>query len=109
MKVDVEQEGSVTILLPHGALTEETMSFVQGAFEQLPPGTRLVVSLREVPYCDSPGLELLCDLNDRLAVTSRRLKLAEAQDVCREIFDLTDLSKEFEFYASIEDAVRSFL
>lgn len=109
MTVERTQQGSATILRPRGAITEETVVSLCEAVERLSPGSRLVIDLKEVPYLDSSGLEYLCDLNDRVLASSERLRLAETQDVCREIFDLTDLSKDFDFYRTVEDAVRSFL
>lgn len=109
MKVEARQEGSITVLEPRGAVIGDEVSFVRSAFEALPPKSRLVVSMKDVPYLDSSALEYLVELNETLAAASQRLKLADTQPVTREIFYLTDLLDEFEFYDSVEDAVRSFL
>jgi len=99
----------VIVVSPRGAVSEEELAFVQGSIEQLPPGSRLVVSLKDVPYLDSRALEYFCDLNHKMPATGQRLKFAETPQACREVFEVTDLSGEFEFYATVEDAVRSFL
>lgn len=109
MKVEKRQEGSITVLAPRGAVVGDELSFVRSAVEGLPPKARLVVSMKDVPYLDSSALEFLLDLNETLAASTQRLKLADTQPVTREIFHLTDLVDEFEFYDSVEDAVRSFL
>ena len=38
-----------------------------------------------------------------------RLKLVGVPPTCREIFEITGLSNHFQFFESVEDAVRSFL
>jgi anti-anti-sigma factor len=109
VKVDERQEGSITVLTPRGAVIGDEVSFVRSAVERLPLKARLVISMKDVPYLDSSALEFLVDLNESLAASTQRLKFADTQPVTREIFHLTDLLDEFEFYDSVEDAVRSFL
>lgn len=109
MTTETRQEGSVTVLTPKGAITEEELSSLSADVDALDPQCRVVISLAEVPYLDSAALEYLLTLNDAFAMSHRRIKFSETQPVTREIFRLTDLEDEFDFYDSVEDAVRSFL
>jgi anti-anti-sigma factor len=70
---------------------------------------RIVLSLREVPYFDSQGIEVLLDLGDQLYETGGRLRLAEMDDCCTEILNLTGHLEDFEIHDTIDSAVRSLL
>lgn len=109
MKIDRFQHGSVLVLVPHGPITEDEMLGLREALEEASNNPRVVLSLRESPYLDSKGLEMLLDLNDQFNAEGKRLRLAELDDCCQEILYLTDYHDAFERYTSIDDAVRSLL
>jgi anti-anti-sigma factor len=66
-----------------------------------------VIDLGEVPFIDSAGLELLCDLKSACAKGGGQFMLACVTDICQEIFRLTDLSSRFDVFDSVEEGVKS--
>lgn len=109
MRIEQMDHGSVRVLLPFGPITEDEVASLRHTVENCPRGQRFVLSLREVPYLDSRGIELMVDLADEMVRGGSRLRLAEVNETCREIFELTDVIAEFDIYDTIDDAVRSFL
>ena len=109
MKIDRFQHGSVLVLVPHGPITEDEVACLREALEDASNSPRVVLCLREAPYVDSQGLELLLEMNDWYAAEGRRLRLAELEDCSQEILRLTDYQDAFEQYATLDDVVRSLL
>jgi len=109
MKIGSYQVGRATVVVPREAIVQAEVDDLRHALEQAAtPGSGWVVlDLSEVPFIDSAGLELLCEVQ-QLCIDSRgRLKLAVASDICSEILRLTDLAGRFEAYGSVEEAARS--
>ena len=70
---------------------------------------RFVVGMEEVPYMDSAAVEGMLEVAETLQSRGVRLKLVGVTATCREIFEITGFSDHFQFFESVEDAVRSFL
>lgn len=109
MKIDRFQHGSVLVLVPHGPLTEEDAPLVRDALDDPSNSPRLVLSLQEVQYIDSKGIECLLEVNTRFQEQGKRLRLAHVEDACREVLCLTEHLDAFEIHPTIDDAVRSLL
>ena len=110
MKIARRKMGTVEVLTPDGPLTGETGEvFLEAVRTQLQTAQpRIVVSMEDVAYVDSSGLEILLDILDEVQGKSLSLKLANLTPTCREIIYLTDLIGEFDLFDDAEDAVRSF-
>lgn len=111
MKVERQQVGTVDVLAPIGALVDpEAVDFLELLQKQVGSmNPRVVISMHEVPYIDSAGIEGLLDASDELHDRATTLKLAAVPSTCREIFELTGTAPRFSFFSSVSDAVRSFL
>ncbi len=111
MKVERQQVGTVDVLAPIGAIVDpeadDFLKLLQEQVESMNP--RVVISMHEVPYIDSAGIEGLLDASDELLDRATTLKLAGVQSTCREILELTGTAPRFSFYSDVSDAVRSFL
>ena len=111
MNVRQEKVGTVNVVTPLGPLTDEDgaefVEVLQAHLESANP--HVVLNMNEVSYLDSHALEVLLDAARELRNKSLPLKLAKLTPTCREIFDLTELTGEFEVFDDVEDAVRSFL
>ena len=55
------------------------------------------------------GLEALIEVNEAVSQTGCLLKLCGANETLREVLELTQLSSQFDQYADLNSAVRSFL
>lgn len=111
MVIRQDKFGTVTAVAPAGPITDEDgRQFAETVTQHLAaPNPRLVISMSDVPFMDSCGLEMLLEIIRELRGRGLPLKLAELTPTCREILDLTELLGEFEIYDTVEDAVRSFL
>ncbi|MFH0982688.1 MAG: STAS domain-containing protein [Planctomycetota bacterium] len=111
MKIDHQTLGTVDVYVPIGALVDEdaerARDHLLAQAEGLSP--RFVVGMEEVPYMDSAALEGLLSVADTLQSRGVRLKLVGVNATCREIFEITGLANHFQYFESVEDAVRSFL
>lgn len=111
MKVERQQVGTVEVLAPIGALVDpeadDFFKLLKAQVESMNP--RVVVSMHEVPYLDSVGIEGLLDATDELIERATTLKLARVQSTCREILEITGTAARFSFFSDVPDAVRSFL
>ncbi|MCK4659274.1 MAG: STAS domain-containing protein [Phycisphaerae bacterium] len=111
MKIDHQTFGTVEVCTPVGALVDEDAErFVAHLLERSERADlRFVLGMEEVPYMDSVALEGFLSVADTLQSRGVRLKLIGVTSTCREIFEITGLSNRFQFFESVEDAVRSFL
>jgi anti-anti-sigma factor len=111
MKIDSQRIGTVDVITPLGALADEDGGlFIESVKTRLEaPNPRLVLSLQEVPYFDSQTIETLVDAASDLEQRGGRLRLASVTQTCREVLELTGQAERFEFFDSVQDAVRSFL
>ena len=111
MNVREEKIGTVDVVTPLGPLTDEDgaefVEVLRAHLESANP--HVVLNMNEVSYLDSHALEVLLDAARELRNNSLPLKLAKITATCREVFDLTELTSEFEVFDDIEDAIRSFL
>ena len=111
MKIDLEKHGTVSVVVPRDALTESTVPELQRALSGAGRGggMRLVFDLRNVPFIDSAGLELLLGVAGNAAVGALRPRLAGLSDTVREALDLTDTLSRFYVFDTVESAVKSYL
>ena len=111
MKIIRRTVGTVDVCTPQEALVDDNAAqFIETLKTYLNgPNARVVVAMNDVGYMDSTALEGLARIADELAERSQQLKLAEAAPTCREILSLTGLSSRFQFFDSVDAAVRSFL
>ena len=111
--IDVREERSegMTILSPLGeidlARAPSLRVHLSRALDTTPE--RLIIDLAEVPYMDSVALEGLVAAAEDLSSRSATLKLVNVSPTCREILELTGQASRFQFFPSVQDAVRSFL
>lgn len=111
MKIDHQTFGTVDVCMPIGALVDDDAERASNHLLARAEGAnpRLVVGMEEVPYLDSVALEGLLAVAEVLQSRGMRLKLVSVPPTCREVFEITGLSGHFQFFESVEDAVRSFL
>ncbi len=109
MKVSSYPHGRGVVVVPRDAIVEGECSDLRRAvLEALEKGSsHIVLDLAEVPFVDSAGLELLCDLQAVCANGGANLRLASIEEVCREILRITDLEEQFQVFGSVEEAAKS--
>ena len=111
MQITQTQVGAVTVLRPEGPLKGTAADEFQGRAAEVLKGSlgRCVVDASAIQFVDSRGLEVLAGLNDAMNQTGHALRLCGANETLRQVLELTDLAPQFEQYADVNAAVRSFL
>ena len=111
MKLQQQRHGAVTLLRPEGPLAEAAGGELAAAAKPVLAATlgRVVIDLSAVPFVDSGGLEALLDLADLLADSGQSLKLCGTNKTVRQVFELTEIDAQFDHFADVNSAVRSFL
>ncbi len=111
MEIEESRQGAVVVITPMGPMVSDDADvFAQRASNSANESLgRVVVDASQMPYVDSRGLEVLLDLASQLTGMGRSLKLIGINDTIREVFDLTDITDMFEFFADATSAIRSFV
>ncbi len=111
MKVELQQQGSITVVIPHDALTESSVTELRDALdgEAGRAGARLVLDMADVAFVDSAGIELLLALAGESAAGAARPRVVGLTETVREALYLTDTLKRFFVFDSVEAAVRSYV
>lgn len=111
MRFSEYERGAVKVLKPEGPLRGDDAQEFRDRVVEMAEGSsgRCVVDVSAVQYVDSKGLQALVDAGEHVLHTGRRLKLCGVAEIVRQVLDLTELSPEFEYFANVNAAVRSFL
>ena len=111
MKVIRRMVGTVEVFVPQDALVEDGVDDLFSAIKESidDPNPRIVLDMNDVGYADSVSLESLVTIADELGERSQPFKLVGLTPTCREILSLTGLMDRFQYFDSVEAAVRSFL
>ncbi len=98
----------MTVLRPQGPIAAgDAGQLAEQLAQVLSEGHETVIDLSKVAFVDSRGLEVLVDATEQLIRSDRVLKLAEANEVLREVLELTELASLFEFFDHVNAAVGS--
>jgi anti-sigma B factor antagonist len=111
MRIKQQDYNDVTIVELQGELdgdlTELFQSSVTNIVEKQKAG--IVLDLSDVSFIDSQGLELLLWVRDYCHQNKAQLRLAGLDENCAKILEVTRLEKEFDRYAELTEAVKSFV
>jgi anti-anti-sigma factor len=110
MRVDLQLHGSVSVIVPHGALVgddlEEFAQQLEAAIDQ--KSGRVVLDMSDVPYLDSAGIAALAELCAGRQAASAGPRLAQLSETTREALDLTDVLERLTVFDTVESAIRSY-
>jgi anti-sigma B factor antagonist len=70
--------------------------------------TGIVLDMSSVGFIDSQGLEGLLWARDYCSENKRGIRLAGLDENCAKIMEITRLENEFDRYAELSEAVKSF-
>jgi anti-sigma B factor antagonist len=111
MRIKTQDYNDVTIVELQGELDADLVELLQneiiGIVKKHKVG--IVLDLSTVGFIDSHGLELLLWVRDYCRQNKTQLRLAGLDENCSRIFEVTRLEKEFDHYAELAEAVKSFV
>lgn len=111
MKIDIRQEGIVTILAPRGKITigAGDVALREAVRDQLDLGIRnLVLNLSEVTTIDSSGVGEMVSAYTTVTNAGGKLRLASLPQKVIDILQMTQLIAVFETFETERDAIDSF-
>jgi anti-sigma B factor antagonist len=110
MRITTQDYNDITVVELNGEFTAEFTAFFEDNI-QLVLGrgqAGIVLDMSNVGFIDSAGLETLLKLRDSCHDVARTLKLAALDENCGKILEVTRLSREFDTYEELAQAVKSF-
>jgi len=109
MKLNFEDRDTLTVLTLQGDFTADNSDmFRKAVLEHMNRETRdFVLSLEQMEYIDSEGLESLLWLQGQCVERLGQIRLAAAQENVIKILEMTRLDSRLEKSATVEEAILS--
>ena len=109
MKIDQEYYDDLTLITPQDSLVGDDAVQLGGVLTTLLSENPqdVVINASKITQVDSKGLEVLVDATEQLIRGGRVLKLVGADEMFREILELTELASLFEYADSVDCTTES--
>ena len=110
MKVRTQDYDDVTVIELQGELDSEFTELLQNTISNAISKQKggIVLDMSNIGFIDSKGLELLLWARDYCNENYSQLRLAGLDENCMKILEVTRLENEFDHYAELSEAVKSF-
>ncbi|HOB52882.1 MAG TPA: STAS domain-containing protein [Acidobacteriota bacterium] len=111
MQINEKEVNGITVLEIHGKILmgEGDIAIKKKIDELLAKNTKKVIlDLSSVPYIDSSGLGELIRCYTTMRKANGTLKLANVTDRIVDLLTITKLITVFEYYKTVDDAIKSF-
>jgi anti-anti-sigma factor len=110
MKAKTQDYGNVTVIELQGELDGDFAEPLQTTVADITRTGKLgvVLDMSGVSFIDSKGLEQLLQARDNCSQNKCELRLAGLDENCAKILEITRLEGEFDCYAELAEAVKSF-
>ena len=111
MKVKIQDYDDTTVVELQGELDGDVAELFQNTITDI-IGKRkagIVLDMSGVGFIDSGGLEQLLWARDYCNQNKREFRLAGLDENCMRILEITRLENEFDHYAELAEAVKSFV
>ena len=111
MKIKTQDYNDVTVVELQGELDSEFAEMFQNTVMNVVSANKrgIVLDMSEVGFIDSEGLEKMLWLRDYCNENNCEIRLAGLDENCEKILEITQLEKEFDNYAELTQAVKSFV
>lgn len=110
MRIRTQDYNGVTVVELQGEFDDDFAEAFRNAITDI-IGTRkvdIVLDMSSVGFVDSEGLEQLLWARDYCRENKCELRLAGLDENCAKILEITRLENEFDHYAELAEAVKSF-
>jgi len=110
MKIRTQDYNDVTVVELQGDLDSDSAELFQNAITDIIAKRKagIVLDMSAVGFIDSQGLEQLLWVRDCCSQSKRELRLAGLDETLAKILEVTRLENEFDHYAELAEAVKSF-
>lgn len=110
MRIQTQDYNEVTVVELQGDLESESTENLKNSITQLIGKNKkgIVLDMSGIGFIDGKGLEQLLWLKDYCNENNCGFRIAGLDENCVKILELTRLEHEFERYAELAEAVKSF-
>ncbi len=110
MKLKTQDYNDVTVVELQGELDGDSAELLQNIIADIVAKgrTSIVLDMSGVGFIDSRGLEQLLWVRDYCSQSKCELRLAGLDETLAKILEVTRLENEFDHYAELAEAVKSF-
>lgn len=110
MKIKTQDYNEVTVIELQGELDGDFTEMLRKNITDIVATNTsgIVLDMSEVGFIDSKGLEQLLWVRDYCNENNCQLRLAGLDENCAKILEITRLQSEFDRYAELSEAVKSF-
>jgi len=110
MKLKTQDYNNVTVVELQGELDDDFAELFQSTITDIVAEGRtcIVLDMSGLGFIDSQGLEQLLWVRDYCSQSKCELRLAGLDENCTKILEVTRLENEFDHYAELAEAVKSF-
>ena len=111
MRVQTQDYNGVTVVELQGELDSDFVGLLQDTTTDIlaKHSAGIVLDMSAVGFLDSEGLGLLLWVRDYCNQNKTQLRLAGLDENCMKILEITRLENEFDHYAELAEAVKSFV
>ena len=110
MKIKTQDYNDVTVVELQGELDGEFTELLKNTITEIIVTHKagIVIDMSNVGFIDGEGLEQLLWVRDYCSENNCQLRLAGLDENCEKILEITRLGNEFDRYAELAEAVKSF-
>ena len=110
MKVKIQEYPNVTVIELQGELDSDVIELFRNTIMDVvaKKQVNMVLDMSGLGFIDSQGLEQLLWARDYCHENQRAIRLAGLDENCMRILEITRLESEFDHYAELTEAVKSF-
>jgi anti-anti-sigma factor len=110
MRIRTQDYNNVTVVELQGELDGDFAEMLQNTITDIVTTnkTGIVLDMSSLGFIDSQGLEGLLWARDYCNENKRGMRLAGLDENCAKILEITRLENEFDSYAELSEAVKSF-
>jgi anti-anti-sigma factor len=110
MRIRTQDYNNVTVVEWQGELDGDFAELLQNTITDIitTNKTGIVLDMSSLGFIDSQGLEGLLWARDYCNENKRGMRLAGLDENCAKILEITRLENEFDRYAELSEAVKSF-
>lgn len=110
MNISVNDQNSISIVTFNGSIMHEDIPAIRNRLADLVECKKvnIVLDLQNVSYLSSKFLAAIIDTQSSAHKQNGDLKLARANDLIKDLFNMTLLINKIEIYNTVEEASRAF-
>ncbi|MBN2037540.1 MAG: STAS domain-containing protein [Chitinispirillaceae bacterium] len=110
MKMKIQGKEKVTVLSLEGNIMQEDVTMLRNRLEDLMHNgnIKIILDMHGVSYLSSMCLAVIIDIKNRLGAQAGDLKLADVNQLIKNLFEMTRLIKKIEIYDTVDNAFAAF-